>query len=169
MKSIPGFPGYFASEEGDIFCTRSVNGKGPYTAPARKVKPLLRGKKAKYYQISIARQKRDVHILVAISFHGPIPEGLEVSHNDGNSFNNREDNLSYLTHAENEKMKAIHGTLPAGEKNGMAKLTAREVVEIRNALLSNYRGLQCRLAKRYGVADAIISYIKSGKRWKTAA
>jgi hypothetical protein len=164
MKPIPEFPGYFASEEGDIYCTRSVNGKGPYISAPRKVKPLLRGKNAHYYQISIARQKRDVHVLVAAAYHGPCPEGMEVSHDDGKSLNNRPGNLSYLTHEENEKMKSLHGTSSAGENNGMAKLTDQQVEEIRVSLLNNYRGLQCRLARRYGVTDATISMIKSGQR-----
>ena len=42
-----------------------------------------------------------VHRLVWEAFNGPIPEGLEVHHIDGNGHNNSLENLRCVTHAEN--------------------------------------------------------------------
>ena len=48
-----------------------------------------------------------------------------------------------------------------GEKNGHAKLTASEVVEIRAS-----SDLQRELAAQYGVTQSMISQIKTGSNWK---
>ena len=53
---------------------------------------------------------RYVHSLVAESFIGPRPEGMEVCHNDGDPTNNHLDNLRYGTSSGNELDKVRHGT-----------------------------------------------------------
>lgn len=50
------------------------------------------------------------HDLVCTAFHGPRPEGKEVAHEDGDPLNNRADNLSWKTHAENQLDIRRHGT-----------------------------------------------------------
>ena len=57
------------------------------------------------------RQKtRTVHSLVAESFIGARPEGMEVCHNDGNPANNHVANLRYGTPSDNALDKVRHGT-----------------------------------------------------------
>ena len=56
------------------------------------------------------RKMRYVHSLVAESFIGTRPEGMEVCHNDGNPANNHLDNLRYGTSSDNELDKVRHGT-----------------------------------------------------------
>lgn len=51
-----------------------------------------------------------IHAVVLASFVGPRPEGLEVLHRDGDRANNRLDNLSWGTHAENVRDQLAHGT-----------------------------------------------------------
>lgn len=72
-----------------------------------------------------------VHILVAISFLGPVPEGQEVLHGDGDQKNNKLTNLRYGTRRDNMQDMILHGRGRNGEKHPMAKLTADIVVEIR--------------------------------------
>lgn len=63
---------------------------------------------------------------------------------------------------ENSKDKAIHGTQKAGNENGNAKLTDDEVLAIRRA-----EGIpQHKLAKRYGVTQALVSKIRRREMWK---
>ena len=54
-------------------------------------------------------QVRTVHSLVAESFFGPRPEGMEVCHNDGDPANSRLDNLRYGTSRENKLDTVRHG------------------------------------------------------------
>lgn len=42
-----------------------------------------------------------VHKLVASKYLGVCPAGCEISHKDGNKWNNHRDNLEYITHSEN--------------------------------------------------------------------
>ena len=55
-------------------------------------------------------QVRTVHSLVAETFIGPRPEGMEVCHNDGRKTNNHVDNIRYGTSSENKLDNVRHGT-----------------------------------------------------------
>lgn len=72
----------------------------------------------------------------------------------------RFDHLVVGTHAENIGMAAERGTF-AGERNGRAKLTEEEVAEIRRR-----PGSIRSLAREFGVSDAQISRIRTGKAWR---
>jgi DNA-binding CsgD family transcriptional regulator len=56
-----------------------------------------------------------------------------------------------------------------GENNGKAKLTTREVREIRKMLRAAASGkieiYQYQIARYYGVSEATVSYLKNGRRW----
>lgn len=103
---------------------------------------------------------RKIHRLVLESFVGPKPEGAEARHVDGNPANNRLTNLCWGTHAENEKDKRLHGTDPAGERHGGAKLTAQDVLAIR----SDTRR-QSVIAAEYGICQSRVSAIKRRRNW----
>lgn len=45
----------------------------------------------------------DIAVLIAETFLGPCPEGMECCHNDDNRANNRLDNLRWDTHQNNVK------------------------------------------------------------------
>jgi len=53
--------------------------------------------------------------------------------------------------------------MPAGEKNGMAKLTNENVNEIRKLHKLGYKAFS--LAKAFGVSQSNISMILHGHRW----
>ena len=55
-------------------------------------------------------RKRYVHALVAETFIGTRPEGMEVCHSDGDPTNNSLENLRYGTRSDNELDKVRHGT-----------------------------------------------------------
>jgi len=61
-----------------------------------------------------------VHRAVWEAFNGPIPEGYDIDHIDGNPHNNSIDNLQAITHSENNKKRdmdwsKIHENLYHGE------------------------------------------------------
>lgn len=71
----------------------------------------------------------------------------------------------HLTNKHKAKMSATlsDGRLK-GSRNGMVKLTEKEVSEIK-VLLKNRQLKQCQIAEMYEVTDATVSLIKSGKTW----
>ncbi|MFE0101208.1 HNH endonuclease [Streptomyces sp. NPDC059009] len=107
-----------------------------------------------------------VHRLVALAYLGDPPSAQhEVAHLNGNSRDNRIENLAWKTHAENEADKAMHGTKRCGERHGSAKLTDAEADEIRaeykNGVLSHVM-----LAEVYGVASSTITRIINGNAYR---
>lgn len=104
-----------------------------------------------------------VHVLVAAAFIGPRPQNTQVAHNNGNSLDNRKSNLRYATQQENELDKVQHGTDSRGERNSEAKVSAKDVLEIRSL-----RGVktQQELANIYGIDQTTISLIQLKKLWK---
>ena len=109
------------------------------------------------------RQDMRVHRIVLEAFVGPRPVGYECRHLDGNSANNRIENLCWGTHTQNEADKLRHGTSNRGEQNGRAKLTEDDVVEIRRLLA---QGMTCvEISRPFGVDRSTIGQIKSSKNW----
>jgi hypothetical protein len=99
--------------------------------------------------------------------HGPVPEGLQVNHKDGNKANNSIANLEAITPLENIEHSirtGLRGPQPRGEQVHASKLSESQVVEIR-ALLADGLTQQV-IADRYGVAQATISWIKLRKTWR---
>lgn len=60
-----------------------------------------------YFHVKIRGQIYTSGRVVYIMHNGPIPEGMEVDHKDEDKTNNRIDNLTLLTHAQNIK-KSCH-------------------------------------------------------------
>ncbi len=97
-----------------------------------------------------------VHRLVCMAFHGNQPTDLhEVAHNDGVRTNNTSSNLRWATRAENSKDRLAHGTLLAGEKCPNAKLSTKDVANIRAAVFARER--RAEIAKRFGVHVAYVN------------
>jgi hypothetical protein len=101
--------------------------------------------------------------LMLEAFVGPRPDGCEASHINGNSQDDRLENLCWETHAENVARQRAHGTIMFGRKNSQAKLTDADVIEIRRARQSG-EYLQS-IADRYGISDSNVSLICVGGGW----
>lgn len=104
-----------------------------------------------------------VHRLVAMAFYGPLPEGMQTRHLNGNSRDNRINNLRYGTALENAQDKVLHGTTRRGIPRATASLTQEQVLSIKNALLDgvHYRDL----ATQYGISQHSVYGIASGKSY----
>lgn len=99
--------------------------------------------------------------------NGPVPEGLMVLHHcDVRNCVNPE-HLFLGTNKDNLEDCARKGRMHPGEKNGMAKLRADQVKEIKILLES---GTQRRMiAKRFGVHVGQIGKIARGEKWRHVA
>jgi hypothetical protein len=135
------------------------------------LKPCLDKYEYHYYDLipqPIGRSGRihiGVHILVAYAFIGPRPSpSMQVRHKDGNPSNNKLSNLEYGTASDNALDKRLHGTDNRGEKHPFAKLTEKDVSEIRDLLSQGIK--QRTIAGLYNVSQQTISVIKNNKNWK---
>lgn len=120
---IPDWPIYEASDDGRIRSiprfTRAKNGS---VMRRRGVTLKQRPDRDGYPTVSLRnsslklQKTRKVATLVAITFIGPRPPGLEVCHNDGDKGNSRLSNLRYDTPSANQLDKIKHGTNPNAAK-----------------------------------------------------
>lgn len=119
-RDIPGFPSYEVSSAGRVRSYRPWRG----LPVPRELRPAASG--VGYLTLNLVSPERPnvtayVHHLVALAFHGPRPQGLEIRHLDGNRLNNDADNLAYGTASENQKDRVRHGTHNHAVKTHCAK------------------------------------------------
>ena len=134
-----------------------------------------------------------IHTLVALTFlTKPSPNHI-VNHKDGNKRNNQVDNLEWCTPAENRAHAVKLGLYASGERhssrthpesvpkgedhwsrrhpekvlrgatNGNAKLTEKQVKQIRKLLSEGM--LQRDIASLFGMTQTLISRINLGRLW----
>lgn len=100
---IPGYEGRWeASTEGRI-----------KSLPRRRTRGGVlkqRVNKRGYLAVALGRETHEVHRLIALTFLGERPEGMETRHVDGNPLNCCASNLAYGTRSENVRDKRAHGT-----------------------------------------------------------
>lgn len=157
---IPQAPDYAVSDHGRVRRERP----GRLTEAGRIIKPAVTAKG--YLRVSLNRRCYFVQRLVAQAFLSPRPSSLHtVAHEDGVPTNNVWTNLAWKTPGENNWDRVRHGTMPRGEKHGMAKLGVDDVLQIR--ALSRLGCFSYRdIADRYGVRDITISSIARRKSWR---
>lgn len=157
FKPIPYCADYHCSNFGRIKSFK----KGNVTIR----KPQLNTKGYLYFSLwkDNREKKFSAHVLVATLFI-PNPENKpEVNHEDGVKFNCHVSNLVWSTGAENKRHAFAMGLHKSGEDRSDAKLTAAQVLYIRQ----NPDGLNTvQLAAKFGVAQYTISEIQRGKRYK---
>lgn len=121
MKPIPGWPGYHADEDGNIWSTHGRTYVGGLTwaptighAPRRLAqfdRKSARGKPTPYRSVCMKRDDKPrnmyVHHLVALTFLGPRPEGAEILHGKEGSTVNALSNLRYGTPEENSAERVL--------------------------------------------------------------
>ena len=96
---------------------------------------------------------------------GPIPEGMYVLHKCDNPSCVNPAHLFLGTMADNAKDKVRKGRSTFGEKNINAKLTEKEVIEIRQ-LYATGEYTHEKLSEQFGVSRVMIGYIVKGRNWK---
>lgn len=167
-RPVVGFEGYYEVSSLARIC-RVKGGRGHRAGKILKTDGKPSGG---YHSVHLRRDaaggRVHVHIVVALAFHGPKPSPIhEVNHKDGNKFNNRADNLEWVTKARNAEHAYELGlkkpvSMP-GESNPLAKLTTEAVMQIRADGSSVSQRTQ---AKRYGVSKTAIAMALKGDSWQ---
>lgn len=169
-RAVPGFEGsYEVSDQGRVRSLDRVHSyvKGDKWVLRRRRGQMMRLRTDKdgYREIGLMREGRQhfvrVHRLVLAAFVGPCPDTQEGCHNNGETGDNRLENLRYDTPVGNQQDKFAHGTDALGERNSSAKLTAKEVAAIRQS-----RDRSDDLAERYGVCQSQIVKIRNRSAWR---
>lgn len=102
----------------------------------------------------MVNERVGAHRLVYMAFVGPVPEGYDVCHNDGDPTNNDPANLRADTRSGNELDKHRHGTKPR-------KLTDDDVRDIRRRVAAGER--QVDIAARFCVSRQTVSGVAMRK------
>ncbi len=169
-EQLCDYCGYYAGSDGKVYSmidSEIIDGVMHVT-----VEPVKRYTSGKYETVRLLRRDMtyvtvNVHTLICAAFKGkPSAPGTQVRHLNGNSHDNRIENLEYGTAYENWKDKYQSGTATVGEKNPNAKLsdTARDEVPILYA--SGYR--QTTIASIYGLTQGTVSKIIRRKNSRIA-
>ncbi|MCA1799807.1 MAG: HNH endonuclease [Actinobacteria bacterium] len=156
MMQIPGYPAYYATEAGEIYST--ISSKLLAQGVGSNGRPMvgLRYAKGKYRTVY-------VHVAVCEAFHGPRPEGLEVSHLDGDMLNNCPDNLRWETRSQNFQRRKDHGTDDRGLNNSRACMTTEKLEQVRTLRASGMT--HAAIAAKLGVSRTTVSRILNGLRY----
>lgn len=101
------------------------------------------------------------HLAVAEAFLGDKPDGYVVNHIDGDKFNNRVENLEYVTYSENSVHAFDSGLSLSGEKHSNSHLTDRDVILIKILWESGYTDKE--LSERFEVDRRTINRIRNGQ------
>jgi hypothetical protein len=167
-KPVVGWEGFYSvSELGRVRSERRkvvrTDGKR-YTVSERIIQPTVdrKGYERIYLRRPGESRNASVHRLVAEAFIGPLPPGMQTRHGPGGKRDNRVVNLCYGTPLENAADLERDGTKWQGGKHHNAKLTDKDVLEIRDA---RGRASTRDLARKYGVNKAGISRIQCREPW----
>lgn len=161
-KIVPSFEEYEASNLGNIRRRQTRYGK----ACKRSLRPSLATNG--YLTVSLSafpiRKCRTVHSIIAETFIGPRPCGLDVCHNNSDRLDNRAENLRYATRKSNMHDSVIAGTMHRGERTGISRFTAEQIMDIRFMKANGERA--CDIARKYNMHPIHLYQIINGATWK---
>lgn len=160
-KQIPGFSRYFITKDGTLFNEWGLLLRHQLTVHGyRNVNLQPDG--------DIGRKNMRVHRLVVMTWIGPIPDGMQVNHLDGDKQNCRVENLQICTAMENfvHARDVLKNTAIKGEGSPSAKLTELRCAAIRELYSNGWR--QQQLGAIFDVSTSLISTVVNQKTWKDA-
>lgn len=155
LNPIPNCPDYFITEDGEVYKVKKV-----------KIRIASNGYWMAHMVDSAGKKVyKTIHRILANIFI-PNPDNKpQVSHIDGDRSNFKLNNLEWATQVENEAQKRIHNRIVQGQKHYGAKMTEKDVLEIRKIYESKAMNGR-ELAKLYNTSYKNISSIIRRKTWK---
>lgn len=104
-----------------------------------------------------------VHVLVALAFLGPCPQGMEVLHWDDDPMNKKLSNLRYGTRGDNLRDAVRNGRKAVGEACTVSVLKEGEVVAARQLLMAGIGTTEA--ARRLNLPRAAVRGMVRGASW----
>ncbi len=162
-REVTGFPGYRVGSDGSVWSR--IKGGGYYhrTVIAGEWRRMrdYRGWNAHYYRTCLTNNYKryyvHINVLVLECFVGPRPPGMVCRHLNGDSRDNRLENLAWGTPKENTMDMFRHGRAGIGMKCSSSKLTDSKVRMIRRLCA---RGVSNReVAGRFGIHPETVNRI----------
>lgn len=164
IKPIPGYPGYFISDEGIAYSERN------WRKQLVPLTPTLNDDGYQEIKISAEHSRKGktrlkIHQLVLKAFGGiSLFPQLEARHLNGVRTDNRIENLAWGTKKQNSEDAEAHGTIAKGEDKINHKLSEPEVARIRN-LHDSGLGYGM-IAQAFGVNRHTVRNVVKRRTWK---
>lgn len=168
---VRGYKGlYEVSAVGNVrSVAHRVRSKNGSTRITKATKRKLVTTKTGYLRVRLCKNNKYkywfVHRLVLLSFVGKPPKAnSQVNHKDGVKSNNNLHNLEWVSPQQNSlhAVRTLGILLTRGEKVGSARLTEKEVQEIRGL---QGKLLQREIAEMFGVHVMTVNDILKGRTW----
>jgi hypothetical protein len=174
-RDVQGFPGYRVGSDGSVWSCRTRGTSALFRDGWHQLKPCIRNlrkhkpshRPALYKRTCLTRDGRQVvvsvHILVCEAFHGPRPKGMFACHDNGNSLDNRAENVLWKTPRENVADAMRHGTHTHGERHPRATITDDIVRKIRQ--LNAAGEMDAAVSRALNVSRGLARLVRIGLRW----
>ena len=155
-RPLPRLPEFEVSEYGHL--------RRQSRQPSRVLRPELNAGGYAVYRTLVLRCRVTLpaHRIVLEAFHGePTPSERHASHLNGDRLDDRPSNLRWTSAAGNHEDARQAGRIPLGSRCGHSKLTEGDVRLIRAA-----PGPHSQIARNFGVSNATVDHIRSGRKWR---
>ena len=160
---IPDWPSYGISKDGQV---RRIKAGVQGAVLGRVLKNQMHSKRG-YLQVRLNQSPKsqtfDLHRLVALTFLGPTPEGMQICHNNGTKTDCRLENLRFDTVSANHMDKVVHGTSNRGTNQWKAKYTEEQVLHVKKLLNDGVK--YKKISEITGVGYSSVKNIKYGNKW----
>lgn len=171
FREVPGFPGYFVGTDATVWTEWRSRGKKLksewWVECTLGVMDRVGHIGAYVHDADGIKRRKGVHVLMLLAFIGPRPAGQLGRHLNDVKTDNRLGNLAWGTPQQNVDDAFRNGRTSNGERHPGAKLTAQDVLLIRQlAAEGEYHDS---LATRFGVRQSRITRIVNRKAWRHVA
>lgn len=160
---------YFVSNLGRILTLTHHGGVSPaIMKPAMTIQKAKRNRPYKILKTVMDGRSILVHRVVALTWVPNPKNHPQVDHVNGNTLDNRAENLEWVTGSENQirSFKTGLRERKVGELNHKSRLTDRQVCEIREEWDTTHKRSRRQLALEYGVSEACIKDVLESRTYR---